>query len=939
MVEQGRPTNHNGTNIDVPAGYAAGNTTVHGVRLLNASLNSGDSLMRIRGVSRANISYDGVNIAGSALTSTTGEIVVEGLAEQSGRRGVTIESGSNISSTNGNISIGGTLNAQSAYTALSVNGAEIKATNGELNLTSTNSADVDNAYTGIGLNDAKVLSETGEINLIANGSRIWTGGTSYLGTGPGESTSSANVTIRVDRLALDGNMRIAATGSLVIEPITQNYRGAGTLFFMDSTVQVFDFSNTRIGKTGTVATQTLTPTTIASLIRVNGPIELNAGSLTLTNTLESISESAQISINSVTGFTGNSDIVTNNGDVLVRADSIGLGASATINAGTGAVDLGSASSGTGIRILSATDKSSAATTTLNIATEDLDKVTAGKLRIGAANAGNITIESPLVRDQAGSNTLRLRTAGSVANTDGNNLSVSNLAVQAGGSIRLDSDYSSATPSLLALNSGNLSAGNVQFSQMSGDYTPAEVDGVTPVFGVAVSARASQVPVTEPTAVYQNAEVNPAPQISLIDAYAQTLNARNTLASNYQVQATASAQAQLSGVTVSSVAGGFAQFTGLRFLGAQGQYPVTFEVLSNGVLVDSVVTGDNYELISSQPSSLNINWSNRWGSAGGALFQTPTISIIDAGGNTIKVAPHDTATVSATITGPRGQILGGGQVAATGGVASFSNLVIAGSVGVNYTVEFSVVIQGSTESTTISAAVNNFQLQPGTPSSLRVAQQPSNIVAGISFSPEVSIELIDAYSNVVTSNNDFELRPVFVKADGTESISATITASAGVLAFEDLTGTNAGTFRIRFEDTSTSPLASVTSSQFVVSPATPHSLEWDVQPSDVVARAVMTSPRLKILDVYGNHVAGDSLTTARLRVIDSASAEATPNFANRYNQAGLWWLHHLRQPRSRSPCRYLPPRGNGSHLLGCCSCWQHWMATPTPLKSPLVQLLL
>jgi hypothetical protein len=158
----------------------------------------------------------------------------------------------------------------------------------------------------------------------------------------------------------------------------------------------------------------------------------------------------------------------------------------------------------------------------------------------------------------------------------------------------------------------------------------------------------------------------------------------------------------------------------------------------------------------------------------------------------------------------------------------------------------------------------------------VIDQPSAIVAGVSFSPEVRLELLDAYSNRVTGNNSFGIRPVFVKSDSTTSTSATITASAGVIAFQNLTFTEAGSYRIRFEDAA-SNLTSVTSSEFVVSAAAAHSLVWDEQPINVIARTVMTqSPRLKVIDRFGNHVTSDSTTNVQLRVLpQSGNTAVTP----------------------------------------------------------------
>lgn len=873
-------TSFGNLSFDVPAGAAFGSGNNPGVSLASSTLTSGQGLIRINGHSRATTNINGVSLAGARLIAGSGPVTVIGTgAALASGRAVSLVGGSEVRAQSGDISITGNHNASNTFGSVEIVGSRVVNGSGSISITGNRALDDSDAATGVLLSAATIDSVTGAISISAPNSKFETLGNSFIGTANSAATSSADVTIQAKRLDTAAT-RLAASGNLVIEPSGASFEAASGWELFEFAGTVSNFSSLRIGKSGTVTTQSLNQANLNGAISVNGPIEIHASTLNLRSPLRSTAQASTVSLQLTTLFSSSAAVSAQDGTVRVRANALSLAVSATLASGQGAVEVASATSGTPIRILSPSAKATAPAVALNISTGDLEKMTGTFLRIGAVNAGAVTIEAPIVRTQAGSNTLRIMTAGSVTNAVADivsHLSVSNVAVQAGGSIRLSSNYNSGTPTKLALNSSNTSSGNVQYLQIAGTYTPHLVDGVTPVYGVATSARASQVPTTEPTTVYQNATVSPQPRLNLTDAYAQTLNARNTLAGDYVFEVSTSELAQLTGTTTSNAVNGVAVFNGLRFLGSPGNFPLTFRVLSGTDVVSTVTTGD-YQLLSSQPSSLRVQWTNPKGVAGGSLLDNPTVTLIDDGGNAIAVEPFASATISATITGPQGQILSGAEKAASSGVATFDQLVIAGRTSTSYTIEFSVVVSSQGQSRTISAAVNNFTLEAGAPASLRILTQPTDIAAGRSFSPELQLEILDSYNNRVVSNSALVVKPVFVGAAQYTSESANVTANNGVIAFANLGFTRAGSYQIRFENVSSSPLASVTTAQFTVGAGAPHALEWDTQPSNVVSRAIMTAPRLKVFDAYGNHVVTDNSTTAQLRVLNSASAITTPNSA-------------------------------------------------------------
>jgi hypothetical protein len=367
--------------------------------------------------------------------------------------------------------------------------------------------------------------------------------------------------------------------------------------------------------------------------------------------------------------------------VRIRANRFNF-TGTSINSGTGAFELGPTSAGRPIRL--GADSGKAAATTANdslyVSTGELAKITSQFLRIGAANAGPITLETPIVKTTAGSNTLKLTSASSVSNSVSglvSPLNVTNLAVEAGGAISLSSN-SSATDNKLALNSTSSASGAVQYSQLDGEFTPETVDGVDAVYGIAAGVRASNVPTSQKATVYQNATLSPNPTVQVVDAYGQPLYSNNTLSSGYKVTVSSNS-GDLSGTTQQNLVSGAGSFTDLKFEGTGAAIPLTFALapISSAPITGTpqAVTGD-YEVLQSTPSALSVSWPGAVAKAG-ATFSTPAVvSLRDAGNNVINAPPYSTALITATIAGPGGQILAGSSVQAVDGVATFTNLAIA-----------------------------------------------------------------------------------------------------------------------------------------------------------------------------------------------------------------------------------------------------------------------
>ena len=147
----------------------------------------------------------------------------------------------------------------------------------------------------------------------------------------------------------------------------------------------------------------------------------------------------------------------------LRADKMQL--DGTIEASSGLVALLPHNAGKAINLGSTTDTIA---NTLELSDAELDRITAGVIRIGSSTAGNITVVGPGI-SLAGADTLHWTTGGTVTQSAG--VTVANLAVEAQGDITLATNVNEF--STVAASSVT---GNVSFNDSSG-YAVGTVDGI------------------------------------------------------------------------------------------------------------------------------------------------------------------------------------------------------------------------------------------------------------------------------------------------------------------------------------------------------------------------------------------------------------------------------------------------------------------------------
>ena len=128
-------------------------------------------------------------------------------------------------------------------------------------------------------------------------------------------------------------------------------------------------------------------------------------------------------------------------------------------------------------------------------------------------------------------------------------------------------------------------------------------------------------------------------------------------------------------------------------------------------------------------------------AGATIAPPVTVRVLDANNN--LVTTDNSTSISLTASGGPGSLTGGGGTTAVGGVATFSGL----SINKTGTYTLNASASGLT-----GAASNSFTITPGDPAKLAFGIQPSNAAAGATITPAVTVQVLDANDNLVTTDN-------------------------------------------------------------------------------------------------------------------------------------------------------------------------------------------
>jgi hypothetical protein len=376
-----------------------------------------------------------------------------------GQSGVTTVGGNvNISTTLGNLTVNQGINAGAATIDLTAGGANSTFTNNAaISNTMANSIDV--TADRFALAGGTIATGSGRVRLDAFSSgrlfdlgsttdvaantaelsdaeldAITTTGVLQIGNSTaGNFTVSAAIdSVNVSTLSLVTNAGVTGTGGITEANVSIS---AGSAVSLTGANEIDTLAASVAGMGNGFTLNNGTALTIGTVDGLSGLTTLD-GVITVTNTgdvsvMQDVNAGAaavNLSAGGMNGTLTNAADITGNAATL-SADRIDLQMGSTVNAGTGIATLSNVTAGRLIDLGSMTDT---AMNTLEISDAELDRVTAGVIRVGSTTAGNLSATAAISPMNA--STLSLLTGGTVSQTAP--ITVTNLRVASGGSATL-----------------------------------------------------------------------------------------------------------------------------------------------------------------------------------------------------------------------------------------------------------------------------------------------------------------------------------------------------------------------------------------------------------------------------------------------------------------------------------------------------------------------
>ncbi len=209
----------------------------------------------------------------------------------------------------------------------------------------------------------------------------------------------------------------------------------------------------------------------------------------------------------------------------------------------------------------------------------------------------------------------------------------------------------------------------------------------------------------------------------------------------------------------------------------------------------------------------------------------------------SVGDIDPSTTSIVLNAPSGWLF------QTSGVTA--NVTASGTPDVSKTVTASDITDG-----TKTANVSTVTVNASAATHLGFLVQPVNTAATATITPSVKVQVLDAYGNVVTSDNtNITIAIGNNPSAGTLSGTLTVAASSGVATFNGLSINNLGTgYTLSVTD---GALTGATSTAFNIVVGAASKLVISTQPVNTVAGATMASVVVQITDIAGNVVTGNT----------------------------------------------------------------------------------
>jgi hypothetical protein len=258
---------------------------------------------------------------------------------------------------------------------------------------------------------------------------------------------------------------------------------------------------------------------------------------------------------------------------------------------------------------------------------------------------------------------------------------------------------------------------------------------------------------------------------------------------------------------------------------------------------TAATSSTFNITPGTASKLAFSVQPSSAAAGASIAPAVTVTIEDAGGNTVTSATNP-VTIAIAANPASGVLSGTAAANAVNGVAKFANLSL-NKAATGYTISAS---SPSLASATSSA----FNITAGTASKLAFLTQPSNTPPGASITPPVTVAIEDSNGNTVTTSTaSVTILIATNPGGGTLGGTTTVSAVAGVATFASLTISSPGTgYTVSASSTG---LTNATSASFNVTAGPAAKLAFTVEPTNTNSGATINQVQVTVQDAQGNTV--------------------------------------------------------------------------------------
>ena len=326
------------------------------------------------------------------------------------------------------------------------------------------------------------------------------------------------------------------------------------------------------------------------------------------------------------------------------------------------------------------------------------------------------------------------------------------------------------------------------------------------------------------------------------------------------------------LTLTAAELGVASFQGLGLQGTVGNYTIT---ASSTGLTDA--TQPNVNLTHGDATEIKFVQQGSGARSGELLTSAIQIEVVDADSNRVTTGSDATAVFEVTKTegdyaaDPAGATFGGSTTtSAEDGLAEFTDLTLS---GVAQTYNLTITPTSPASSAALTALTQTLQLAAGDVDRMQIVGDATDAQAGVDFSPEVSVELLDAWNNRVLADSTTSVSANLVNPENTfvRTPLATATGSSGLVTFTGLDVTIKGTHKIRF---TSSGLADVVSSEFEIVHGPASKIVFSsTQPTSARSGINITpSPTFQLLDEFNNGVISGPLFTVTATVVSANSGD-------------------------------------------------------------------